>query len=194
MTKKPPSLHVAALLAAALTAVEPLSASALVIPGADGSDGVLDITATTVIDLSQAVTANWDANNSANAGKGVYDADKWAVVFKYSSVTIAAGATVAFANHPSRAPVVWLVSGNVTISGTLSVNGQTGALSPNLAEPGPGGFRGGSGYLTSGVGAASGFGPGGAYTANGDRGYSASYGSVGTYGGPPTYGNPSSCP
>ena len=31
------------------------------------------------VDLSQAVTGAWDANNAANAGKGVYDPSKWAV-------------------------------------------------------------------------------------------------------------------
>ena len=91
------------------------ASGAIVIPGADGSDGALNITANTVIDLSQAVTGAWDANNSANVGKGVYDPAKWAVVFKYASVTVATGATVTFTNHPSRAPVVWLVSGNATI-------------------------------------------------------------------------------
>jgi hypothetical protein len=44
--------------------------AALNIPS-DGSDGDLVITENTVIDLSQAVTGNWDANNTANAGKGI---------------------------------------------------------------------------------------------------------------------------
>ena len=85
--------------------------AAITVPGADGSDGVLNIIADTEIDLSQAVTGAWDLANGANAGKGVYDAAKWAVVFKYSSVTVAAGKTLTFKNHASRAPVVWLVSG-----------------------------------------------------------------------------------
>ncbi len=71
----------------------------ITIPGADGSDGALNVTADTVIDLSQAVTGAWDANNTANAGKGIYDPSKWAVVFKYSSVTVATGKTVTFKNH-----------------------------------------------------------------------------------------------
>src|SRR5438309_1093950 len=93
------------------------SQASITIPGADGSDGALVITTDTVIDLSKAVTTNWDANNTANAGNGVYDSNMWAVVFKYSSVTIASNATVTFANHASRAPVVWLVNSNVTING-----------------------------------------------------------------------------
>jgi hypothetical protein len=163
--------------------------AAINVPGADGSDGVLNITANTVIDLSQAVTGTWDQDNTANAGKGVYDAAKWAVVFKYSSVTVASGATVTFKNHASRAPVVWLVSGDVTIDGTVSLNGENAAAPPNLAEPGPGGFRGATGDYTTGVGSGAGFGPGGG-------GKSAKGGNYGTSpaGEPPAYGNPSLIP
>ncbi len=174
--------------------------AAITIPGANnGTDGVLNITTDTVIDLSQAVTGIWDASNTANAGKGIYDASKWAVVFKYSSVTVAAGKTVTFTNHPSRAPVVWLVSGNVTIDGTVSLNGSNGGSRPAppvLAEPGPGGFRGGAGYYEVGAGlrGAAGFGVGGGLRENGDgQGYGGSYGTQGD-GGPATYGNPSLIP
>ena len=122
----------------------------LTIPGADGSDGALVIDVNTTIDLSQAVngdgtTVKWDTANTANAGKGIYDPLKWAIVFKYSSVSVAAGATVSFTNHPSRAPVVWLVSGNVTIEGAVSLNGSNAKAPPALSNPGPGGFRGGTG-------------------------------------------------
>jgi plastocyanin len=164
----------------------------LVIPGANGTDGVLNITANTVIDLSQAVTGAWDSDNSANIGKGVYDKDKWAVVFKYSSVTVAAGATVTFKNHASRAPVVWLVNGDVTINGTVSLDGAAGVTPPSLAEPGPGGFRGGQGYYSSGVAGSAGFGPGGGSRLS-DQGYSGSYATLG-YGGSKVYGNPSLVP
>lgn len=155
-----------------------LAQAQLTIPGADGSDGPLNITSNTVIDLRLAVNAAWDANNSANAGKGVYDADKWAVVFKYSSVNIASNATVTFTNHPTHAPVVWLVNGNVTINGNLSLDGQNGNSDPvNLPEPGPGGFRGGAGAQAS-LGNGSGFGPGGYHSEGG------SYATVHPYGNP----------
>jgi hypothetical protein len=165
----------------------------LVIPGADGSDGVLNITTNTVIDLSQAVTASWDANNAANAGKGVYDSNKWAVVFKYTDVTIATNATVTFKNHASRAPIVWLVSGDVTINGTVNLDGKPFVRAPGLAEPGPGGFRGGTGYI-EGVGqGTAGFGVGGGRYKNN------SSGSFGTEGSDSVssvrvYGNPSLVP
>ena len=140
------------------------------VPG-DGSDGAFNPLGTNfVVDLSQAVTGAWDANNAANAGKGVYDASKWAIVFKYQSVNIPSNTTVTFINHPSYAPVVWLVQSNVTVDGVISLNGQNGvggiaALVPT--EPGPGGFRGGA-YGPSGNGA--GLGPGGGLRNNGDPG------------------------
>ena len=38
--------------------------------------------------------------------EGAYDPLNWWVLFDYASLTIEAGATVTFANHPTRAPVV----------------------------------------------------------------------------------------
>lgn len=142
------------------------AAAAIVVPGANGSDGALNITNNTVIDLSLAVTGSWDAvANATNAGKGTYDPARWAVVFKYSNVSIRSNATVTFKNHPSRAPVVWLVSSNVVIeAGSLvDLSGQSsgGTLWATLAEPGPGGFRGGAEYVGFGAGSGPGFGPGG---------------------------------
>ncbi|MDF7823005.1 hypothetical protein P4B35_03200 [Pontiellaceae bacterium B12227] len=173
--------------------------AAITIPGADGSDGILHITSSTSIDLSQAVPGNWDDDNSANAGSGIYDSNKWAVVFKYSSVTIdtpvfpVSENTLTFNNHPSRAPVVWLVSGDVAINGTVNLNGQNYRTAPALAEPGPGGFRGGMGYYASSVGASAGFGPGGGKTEVSNRGFGASHASAVT-SSPVPYGNPSLVP
>lgn len=150
---------------------------ALPIPS-DGSDGNFSPGADIEVDLSQAITGAWDANNSANTGKGRYDSSKWAIVFKYASVNIPAGVTVTFKNHPTHAPVVWLVNGNVNIAGTVSVAGKPVNTDPitGLApvEPGPGGFRGGA-FGPGGSGA--GFGPGG-----GGAGGSGTY--VTTYGNP----------
>ena len=139
------------------------TSSALVIPS-DGSDGALNPPADVEIDLSQAVTGVWSDDNTANIGKGVYDPDRWVVVFKYSSVNIPEGVTVTFKNHPSNAPVMWLVQNDATIAGTVSLNGSPGltgidALSP--PEAGPGGFRGGS---AGPDGAGAGLGPGGGAT------------------------------
>ncbi|MCX6876785.1 MAG: hypothetical protein NTW21_23685 [Verrucomicrobia bacterium] len=135
----------------------------LIIPS-DGSDGTFSPAANIEVDLSQAVTGTWTDDNTANTGKGIYDATKWAIVFKYASVNIPAGVTVTFKNHPSHAPVVWLVQGGVTIAGTVSVNGKSGvggteAIYPS--EPGPGGFRGAASGQ-AGWGAGLGLGGGGA--------------------------------
>ena len=115
-----------------------LSAHAqLTIPGADGSDGVFAPTENTVVDLSLATTAAWNTPGNSN---GVYDATQWAVVFKYTSVNIPSGVTVTFKNHPSRAPVVWLVSGDVNIAGTINLQDRKNA--GTHYESGPGGYRG----------------------------------------------------
>ncbi len=131
--------------------------------GSDGSDGVLNVTSSIEIDLGLAATGSW-TDPSPVAGQGVYDPDQWAVVFKYSSVNISAGQTVTFKNHPSRAPVIWLVQGSATIAGSVSVSGANGH--PNnaayaLSEPGPGGFRGGRNWLSPTAQEVAGFGPGG---------------------------------
>jgi hypothetical protein len=119
----------------------------------DGSDGVLSVgTANRTVNLAAAQTAAW---NAPGAGNGIYDPVKRAVVFKYSSVNIASTRTVNFINHPTRVPVVWLVTGNVVINGTVNLNGANGSNGAvQLIEPGPGGFRGG-------IQGGSGFGPGG---------------------------------
>ncbi|MBX9735486.1 MAG: hypothetical protein K2X32_01050, partial [Phycisphaerales bacterium] len=104
-----------------------------------GTDGAFSPTQSTTQFLQAAVTGSWE---QAGTGVGVYDASKWAVVYKFSSVNIPANVTVSFSNHPTGAPVVWLVNGNVTINGTVNL---TGAVSPSataFAQPGPGGFRG----------------------------------------------------
>ena len=161
----------------------------------DGSDGALVITNNTVIDLSQAISGNWNTNNSAHAGRGVYDPTKWAVVFKYSSVVVEGGATVTFKNHASRAPVVWLVQGDVAINGTVGLNGADCSFGPYLAEPGPGGSRGGSAVIGGTVRSGAGFGVGGgsAVGAGGGGSYGSSGSSYGSSSVAP-YGNPSVVP
>ena len=152
-----------------LTALALPTAAQLNIPS-DGSDGALNPTADIEIDLSQAITGTWsDDNTGANIGKGIYDPEKWAVVFEYSSVNIPAGVTVTFKNHPSNPPVMWLVSGNVTIDGSVDLQGESvysgglEALVPSLG--GPGGFRGGA---SGPEGNGDGLGMGGAGASDGD--------------------------
>jgi hypothetical protein len=151
----------------------PLSLGDIVIPGIDpgvlGTDGELTLSGGNVTyDLSTAPTGSWtDAGGDVTGdgiADGVYDPEKWAVVFKYSSVNINLGHSsyrLSFNNHPSRAPVVWLVSGDVTISGGgINLRGQNDLGDDGFARGGPGGFRGARGELGS-VPGSGGFGPGG---------------------------------
>lgn len=133
-----------------------LASAALVAAGraeinvpSDGSDGVFAPTANVEIDLGEAATGVWDANNAPRAGRGIYDPEQWAIVFKFASVTVPPDVTVTFKNHPSRAPVVWLVQGDVVINGLIRLDGENGDADASLThinkEGGPGGFRGGLG-------------------------------------------------
>lgn len=134
-----------------------------------GSDGAFTPVANTTLDLSLAADGVW---TDAGSGNGVYDNDQWAVVYKFSEVNIPSGVTVNFANHPSGAPVIWVVSGDVTIGGTVTLNGG-GGICPNNppvnATPGPGGFRGGLPSESAVVGMA-GLGPGGGNIGDSDSG------------------------
>ena len=116
-----------AALLLAISGVTPAAWAQITIPNADGSDGALNLTSgTNVINLTNAVGGSW-TSASASPGNGTYDSNQWAIVFKYTSVNIASNTTLIFSNHYSHAPVVWLVSGNVTINGTLSLDGQNGS-------------------------------------------------------------------
>ncbi len=116
---------------------------ALDIPGANGTDGVFNPTKDVEIDLGLAAAGSWNGPNLSPTN-GVYDQTKWAIIFRYSRVEIPTNVTVTFKNHFSRAPVVWLVSGDVSIRGKVDISGRP--LAGKLTEPGPGGFRGGPAY------------------------------------------------
>lgn len=146
--------------------------AAIIVPGANGSDGALDLTTGNLgIDLSLAARGEWDSASPV-PGKGLYDPDQWAVVFHYTHVNIPAGRAVSFRNNASRAPVVWLVSGNVTIDGQIILRGQYGK------DPGPGGFR------AAVDGKYAGLGPGGA-----PKDGQASYGTKGAEPSAGPYGS-----
>lgn len=170
--------HLSAIVLTA-AAVAAAANAAITVPGANGSDGAYSVASgVNTIDLSLAPTGAWDSSSPA-AGKGVYDGDKWAVVFHFTSVNIGASATVVFKNNPARAPVVWLVNGDVTISGVIDLTGgnySTADTTANpMSEPGPGGFGGGRPTLATGAftGAnGAGWGPGGAQRGLDGAGYS----------------------
>lgn len=150
----------------------------IVVPGADGSDGAFSPTSNVVVDLSLAPTGAWDGPNTS-PGNGIYDPEKWAVVFRYSSVNVPSGVTVTFVNHPSGAPVVWLVASGVTIAGTLQLNGESTTSAERPTVPGPGGFAGGKRRTNTGWGRGAGPG-GGNHSNNAGQGgsYQFSYGNA----------------
>ncbi|MBK8913463.1 MAG: hypothetical protein IPM64_02480 [Phycisphaerales bacterium] len=198
MTRTVPSRDIGTLLALLLTA-PPLWAGTFD-SGSDGSDGALAPPAgPLVIDLAAA------AIGPPGSGNGYFDESEWAVIFNYTNVTLASGTTITFLPHPSNAPVIWLVQGNVTIPFTASVSvsggiGESaGSTERTTAAGGPGGFHGGfGGALTSTRWPSGGYGPGGPNVdpdsfGGGSGGSHATLGVVGssssgvTLG--PTYGN-----
>jgi hypothetical protein len=114
-------------------------------------------------------------------------------VLNYTTVNIQSGVTVTFTPNAKNTPVTMLATGDITIAGTVHVNGVSGfglvcSVSAPTINPGgrggPGGFAGGqSGMkgLSNNPGSA-GYGPGG-----GNPGVNTSTVQGGTYGAPPSF-------
>lgn len=168
--------------------------------GSDGTDGAFNPAVSTEVDLGLAASlcdcdgdsqiddpCRWNCPSPV-PGRGVYDAEQWVIVYKYSTINVPSGVTVTFKNHPSNPPVVWLATGNVTISGIVDLNGRMGSANtpiPTFTVPGPGGFEGGqaghAGLAITNANIPRGFGPG-----SGPNGGGAAYGTPS--GGGATYG------
>ncbi|MBI5641303.1 MAG: hypothetical protein HZA17_12850 [Nitrospirae bacterium] len=82
----------------------------------------------------------------------------------YTTVNIPTGVTVTFKRNDANTPVYMLATGDVTIAGTLSVNGTDGSGAVS-GKGGPGGFDGGLGGAFNVLGG-KGLGPGGGNTGN----------------------------
>jgi hypothetical protein len=177
-------------LSGALVCLLAPTASALTVPS-DGSDGAFTPGASLEVDLSLAADAAWD---SPGSGNGVYDGDEWAVVFKFTSVDVPSGVNVTFLNHPKRAPVVWLVQGDVNIAGLVDLSGAGQTGTANIpSESGPGGHRGGAGKPSEQISGSGGFGPGGGGFGNPAGGGSHGSQAEGATAGAP-YGNQEAVP
>lgn len=106
-------------------------------------------------------------------------------VFNFTTVTIPPGVTVTFTKNTKNTPVTILATGDVTIAGTISVNGVSGGT--NYYSPGtggPGGFDGGSGgivYQAGRRGEGPGSGTGGSPKT--DAVYGGGNGGGGSFGG-----------
>lgn len=100
-------------------------------------------------------------------------------VFNFTTVTIAANATVKVTRNATNTPVTMLASGNVTIAGVIDISGAAGGvirfnstiIGGNGGPGGAGGFDGGSGAaaLISTIGG-SGLGAGGGTGSSGQSG------------------------
>ncbi len=80
-------------------------------------------------------------------------------VFNFTTVNIPSSVTVTFTRNANNTPVYILATGDVTITGTIKVDGAA-AVSGNIAKGGPGGFDGGCGGAPYKLGSR-GLGPGG---------------------------------
>lgn len=182
--------------------------------GSDGSDGAYSPAISTQVDLSLAASlcdcdqggvlndpCRWDCPSPV-AGRGVYDAQQWVVVFKYTTVNVPSGVTITFGMHPSGAPVAWLATGDVTINGRVDLDGEDAVpgnppIIPYYTRPGPGGFEGAQAGHSGAVAGSFGLGPGSSPTNPSNVGAAASHASVGggcTGGTGLIYGNSSGMP
>jgi len=89
--------------------------------GSTGADGALNITANTTLQVPPSG------------------------IFNYTTITVAAGATLTFKANTANTPVVMLATGTVGIFGTIDLDGKGGDSNGTPGAGGPGGFRGGRG-------------------------------------------------
>ena len=120
---------------AALLFFLPVSASAQVNSGSNGSDGALNPTTNLVIDM-------------ADLPDGIYH---------YTSVNIPAGVTMSFIPNAGNKPVIWLVQGDCTINGQIFIYGAWPPVEPSRRAPG--GYLGGNGGSNPTPGGGPGGGP-----------------------------------
>jgi hypothetical protein len=99
-------------------------------------------------------------------------------VFNFTTVNVPSGVTVSFTKSTSNDPVTILAQGNVTIAGTINVNGAAGQSGNVPGGGGPGGFSGGMGNYPPEPG----LGPGGGLP-NSTGGAGGAGGGYGTAGG-----------
>jgi len=125
-------------------------------------------------------------------------------IFNFTDVTIPAGVSVTFAKNATNTPVTILASGDVTVAGTIDVNGGSAAHvgaagDGNLGDDGvpgrggSGGFDGGSGgQITDPRRGGNGLGPGGGggAPASGSLGCGGGGGGYGSVGGNPPWCSP----
>jgi len=81
--------------------------------------------------------------------------------FNYTTVTIPSGVTITYVPNAANTPLTILATGDITISGSMVVDGQPGNNAGFGGLGGPGGFAGGAAVAAQGVNGNVGNGPGG---------------------------------
>lgn len=128
-----------------LTAASPFAQQPVFVSGSTGADGAFNPAASQEIQLPESG------------------------VFNYTTVTIPTGVVITYKRNSKNTPVTILASGNVNITGKISIIGKAGSASRTVGGGafvgvgGPGGFdggRGGSGFEGF-LGGTAGQGPGG---------------------------------
>ena len=66
-------------------------------------------------------------------------------IFNYTTVNIPSNVTITYARNSKNQPVTILASGNVTIAGTIIIDGKVANSNGGGGQGGPGGFNGGPG-------------------------------------------------
>lgn len=181
-TIKNKSLVITVLLAFAATVLVPFTATAAFVSGSTGADGEFAPTSNIVLQIPESG------------------------IFNFTTVNIPSGVTVTFKKNTQNTPVTMFATGDVTIGGTINLNGGNGNYIIAGAG-GPGGFDGGVGGVVNqtgkrgegpggGVGGsprtccveAAGNGGGGGFAGSGGGGYTYSSDAPGGGGGT-AYGN-----
>jgi hypothetical protein len=134
----------ATVLSALLVLALCFTARAQVNSGSTGSDGALDYSA---------------INYTTNIVIDMHDHPTG--IYNYTYVSIPIPVTVTFIPNANNTPVTWLVQGDCTIAGSLSVSGSGTTETVVGAQGGPGGWRAGDAALSTVSLPGAGLGPGG---------------------------------
>src|SRR2546421_98238 len=91
--------------------------------GSDGSDGALTVPA-------NSGTIVFDPHDTSRWGKVLNP--KGDGVYNFTTITIGSGSTLRLRSDKVNLPLYWLVSGDVSISGTLNLAGADGSQTTDL--------------------------------------------------------------
>jgi hypothetical protein len=115
--------------------------------GSTGADGALDL-------ATMNCTTGEHAPLNGNGGCSVQLPPNG--ILNYTTINVPQGKSLHFRKNQGNTPVVILAQGNVSIAGTVAVDGYVYQMGPDgkqdWSQPGPGGFHGGFPNLVAGLG------------------------------------------